>query len=69
LDLARHPAFQQALRSLTSGSNSSISGLTTTAKAAYAVLLWQAAGRPLIIVVDGNKEAEALTENVETFSS
>jgi transcription-repair coupling factor (superfamily II helicase) len=67
LDLARHPAFQQALRSLNSGSHSSISGLTTTAKAAYAVLLWQAAGRPLIIVVDGNKEAEALAETVETF--
>jgi transcription-repair coupling factor (superfamily II helicase) len=41
--------------------------LTTTAKAAYAVLLWQAAGRPLIIVVDGNKEAESLAETVETF--
>ena len=67
LDLARHPAFQQALRSLNSGSHSSISGLTTTAKAAYAVLLWQAAGHPLIIVVDGNKEAESLAETVETF--
>jgi transcription-repair coupling factor (superfamily II helicase) len=67
LDLARHPAFQQALRSLASGSNSSISGLTTTAKAAYSVLVWQATGRPLIIVVDGNKEAESLAETVETF--
>ena len=67
LDLARHPAFQQALRALNSGTHSSISGLTTTAKAAYAVLLWQAAGRPLIIVVDGNKEAESLAETVETF--
>jgi transcription-repair coupling factor (superfamily II helicase) len=67
LDLARHPAFQSALRSLTSGSNSSISGLTTTAKAVYSVLLWQATGRPLIIVVDGNKEAESLAETVETF--
>ena len=67
LDLARHPAFQQALRTLASGANSSISGLTTTAKAAYSVLLWQATGRPLIIVVDGNKEAESLTETVETF--
>jgi transcription-repair coupling factor (superfamily II helicase) len=67
LDLARHPAFQQALRSLNAGADSSISGLTTTAKAAYAVLLWQATGRPLIIVVDGNKEAESLAETVETF--
>ena len=67
LDLARHPEFQAAQRRLLSGGNSSISGLTTTAKAAYSVLLWQATGRPLIIVVDGNKEAEALSEVVETF--
>jgi transcription-repair coupling factor (superfamily II helicase) len=67
LDLARHPAFQAAQRRLLSGGNGSISGLTTTAKAAYSVLLWQATGRPLIIVVDGNKEAEALFEVVETF--
>jgi transcription-repair coupling factor (superfamily II helicase) len=67
LDLARHPAFQAAQGRLLSGGISSISGLTTTAKAAYSVLLWQAAGRPLIIVVDGNKEAEALSEVVETF--
>lgn len=67
LDLARHPAFQAAQRRLLSGGNSSISGLTTTAKAAYSTLLWQATARPLIIVVDGNKEAEALSEIVETF--
>ena len=67
LDLARHPVFQETQRRLLSGGNSSISGLTTTAKAAYAVLLWQATGRPLIIVVDGNKEAEALSELIDTF--
>ena len=49
------------------GSHASLSGLTTTAKAAYSVLLWQATGRPLIIVVDGNKQAEALFEAVNTF--
>ncbi len=67
LDLARHPAFQEAQRRLLSGSNSSISGLTPTAKAIYSVLLWQAAGRPVVVVVDGNKEAEALCELVESF--
>ena len=40
----------------------SLSGLTTTAKALYSVLLWQMTERPLIIVVDGNKQAEALSE-------
>ena len=49
------------------GASASLSGLTTTAKAVYSVLLWQAAGRPLIIVVDGNKQAEALSEAVQTF--
>ncbi len=44
-----------------------LSGLTTTAKALYAVLLWQALERPLVIVVDGNREAEALAESIETF--
>ena len=31
------------------------------------MLWWQTSGRPLIIVVDGNKEAEALSEAVHTF--
>jgi transcription-repair coupling factor (superfamily II helicase) len=67
LDLGRHPGFQDALRSLNSGAAPSLSGLTNTAKAAYAVLLWQQTGRSLIIVVDGNKQAEALSEAVNTF--
>jgi transcription-repair coupling factor (superfamily II helicase) len=45
----------------------SLSGLTTTAKALYLVLLWQATERNLMVVVDGNKEAETLGELVETF--
>ena len=31
------------------------------------MLLWQSSGRPLMVVVDGNKQAEALSEAVETF--
>ena len=31
------------------------------------MLLWQTTGRPLIIVVDGNKQAEELSESVHTF--
>jgi transcription-repair coupling factor (superfamily II helicase) len=67
LDLARHPAFQNAQRRLLSASNSSLSGLTTTAKAVYLVLLWQSTGSSLVVVVDGNKEAEALSDLTETF--
>ena len=67
LDLGAHPSFQEAVRRLTAGGNASLSGLTTTAKALYSVLLWQSLGRSLIIVVDGNKEAEALWEALNTF--
>jgi transcription-repair coupling factor (superfamily II helicase) len=66
--LARHDAFQELARRLhTSPGPESVSGLTTTAKALYAVLLWQVTERPLAIVVDGNKQAEALFETIETF--
>ena len=69
LDLGRHPGFQEVLSRLAAGGNASLSGLTTTAKALYAVLLAQSSPRSLIIVVDGNKQAEALFEGVNTFFS
>jgi transcription-repair coupling factor (superfamily II helicase) len=52
---------------VSTGAPSSVSGLTTTAKAVYLVLLAQSSGRPLMVVVDGNKQAEALSEAVSTF--
>jgi transcription-repair coupling factor (superfamily II helicase) len=70
LGLNKHPAFQEALQRLRSaqpGSAIPLSGLTLTAKAIYSVLLWQATGRPLLIVTDGSKEAEALTGTIHTF--
>src|SRR5262249_37547313 len=70
LGLGRHPAFQEALqrlRILRPGSPVSLSGLTLAAKAIYSALLWQMTGRPLLIVTDGNKEAEALHETVSAF--
>ncbi len=48
-------------------SDLALSGLTTTGKALYSVLLWQAIERPIVVVVDGNKQAEALMEVCETF--
>jgi transcription-repair coupling factor (superfamily II helicase) len=68
--LGRHPAFQELVRALHGDSPEPappLAGLTTTAKAVYAVLLWQMTERPLIIVVDGNKEAEALYQALDTF--
>jgi transcription-repair coupling factor (superfamily II helicase) len=67
LDLGRHPAFQDAVRRVHAGGAATLSGLTLTAKAVYSVLLWQVSNRPLILVVDGNKQAEALSEAIETF--
>ncbi len=55
------------MRRLSGGGNASLSGLTTTAKAVYSVLLAHTVNRPLIIVVDGNKQAESLSEAVNTF--
>jgi transcription-repair coupling factor (superfamily II helicase) len=70
--MAREPAFQEAVRALAAARSEaaprlSLSGLTTTAKALYSVLLWQAVERPVLVVVDGNKQAEALAEAIETF--
>src|SRR4029077_17709497 len=69
LDLARHPSFQDAVRRVGAGAGVSLSGLTPTATALYAVLLWRHTGRPLMVVVDGNKQAETLSETLHTFFS
>ncbi len=69
LELGKHPGFQEAVRRVSRGGQASLSGLTTTAKALYSVLLWQTSGRPLVIVVDGNKQAEALSESLQSFFS
>jgi transcription-repair coupling factor (superfamily II helicase) len=67
--LGRDPAFQDAVSRLIRDPHArqSLSGLTTTAKALYIVLLWQATERNVIVVVDGNKQAETLGELVDTF--
>ncbi|MDQ6663911.1 MAG: transcription-repair coupling factor, partial [Acidobacteriota bacterium] len=65
LNLNRHPAFQDLVQHLRSG-KTSLSGLTTSAKAIYSVLLWQVTERPLLIVVEGNQQAETLFEAIDT---
>ncbi len=66
---ARQQGFQQLLQQLTRGEHGpfSLSGLVTTAKALYLVLLYQATEKPLFVLVDGNKQAETLLESVEVF--
>ncbi len=65
----RHPSFQSLLGRLKrkEAGPFSISGLVPTAKALYLVLLYEAIGQPLFVVVDGNKEAETLLEATEVF--
>ena len=67
--LGRHPAFQELLQRLALNPQQplALSGLTTTAKALYSVLLWQMTERPLLLVAAGNKQAELLCESLRTF--
>jgi transcription-repair coupling factor (superfamily II helicase) len=67
--LGRHPAFQELQRRILRQEAKvlSFSGLTLTAKALYLVLLQQATDRPMVVLVDGNKQAEALHEAAATF--
>ncbi len=67
--LSRDAAFQEVVGRLIREpqARQSLSGLTTTAKALYIVLLWQATERNVIVIVDGNKQAETLSELVDTF--
>jgi transcription-repair coupling factor (superfamily II helicase) len=70
---ARHPVFQDVARQVAASlakearGEFRLSGLTLTAKALYLVLLWQAVERPLIVVVDGARQAEALIELLDTL--
>ncbi|HTA45121.1 MAG TPA: transcription-repair coupling factor [Bryobacteraceae bacterium] len=71
-ELTRNPAFQ-ALAARVAPDRAApgvlrLSGLTLTAKALYAVLLHHATGRPQLIIVDGNKQAEALFPMLQTFA-
>jgi len=71
--LGRHRAFRELLRRLNQPACGGaedlpgLTGLTPTAKAVYAVLLWQALERPLLVIVEGPRQAEALAAAVNTF--
>ena len=66
---AKHPAFRSLIQQITRGDHGpfSVSGLVNTAKALYLALLYEQTEKPLIVLVDGNKQAEALGESVEVF--
>ncbi len=68
-ELQRHPAFQAVTLSLKRGSDAilQISGLEPTARAIVAVLLQQSTGKTIIIITESNRQAEALTDSIETI--
>ncbi len=68
-ELGRHPAFQELLTRVEreTAPRLALTGLTPTARALYTALLWHATERPILLVVDGPKQAEALGETIETF--
>ncbi len=67
--LSRHPSFQELVQRLSREESPqlTLSGLTATAKALYCVLLWQATERPLLVVVEGPRQADSLAESIGTF--
>jgi transcription-repair coupling factor (superfamily II helicase) len=72
-DLTRTPSFQALAVRVNPASGAApsvlrLSGLTPTARALYCVLLHRATGRPQLLVVDGNKQAETLLPLLQTFS-
>jgi transcription-repair coupling factor (superfamily II helicase) len=66
---SRHPAFRELLQRLSSGGAGrlSLSGLTPTAKALHLVLLYEALEQPLLLLVDGSRQAELLHELIQSF--
>ena len=67
--IGRQEPFQHLVSGILrhEGGPFSLAGLTPTAKALYAVLLWQVTERPLIVLADGNQRAEVLAELTTTF--
>ena len=68
--LARNATFQSLASQITSAAGPGLfrlSGLTLTGKAIYCAMLHAATRRPQILIVDGNKQAEALLPLLRTF--
>ena len=68
---ARHPAFLSILQELSASEVPRVlrlSGLTLTARALYLAMLHGALSRPMLVVADGNKQAEALLPLIRTFT-
>ena len=67
-ELSRSPAFRELIHALLDGRSVTVSGWTLAAKPLYLVFLHQVLRRPLLVAVDGNKQAEALMEPLAAFA-
>jgi transcription-repair coupling factor (superfamily II helicase) len=68
-DVEKLPAFARAASHLKAGTGRiGVSGLTPTAKSMLIALLARAAGKPLIVVVPTNRNAEELQPTVAAFA-
>ncbi len=66
-ELAGTQAYQRLRDGLNQGEKYTAGGLTLAGKALLAALLWRESKQPVLLVADGNKQAEALLEAVDTF--
>jgi transcription-repair coupling factor (superfamily II helicase) len=69
--LLRSQPFQRLERFLATRESGRLylSGLTPTAKALYAALLWEALEQPLLVITESQSSAEAWIEALDTFHS
>ena len=67
--LAKHPSFEAARTACRGGRGGTIrlTGLTSTAKALYAVLLAESTAAPVVVVVNSNIEADRFAETAAAF--
>lgn len=66
-ELADTQAYHRLRDGLNQGEKYTAGGLTLAGKALLAALLWRESKQPVLLVADGNKQAEALLEAVDTF--
>lgn len=66
-EVAETQAYRRLREGLQEGERYAAGGLSLAGKALLAALLWKETKQPVLLVADGNKQAEALLEAVDTF--
>jgi transcription-repair coupling factor (superfamily II helicase) len=67
-ELGQTREFERLLEQLEQGADTlSVGGCNTAAKALVLALLWRRLRKPMLVVADGNRQAESLERSVNTF--